>query len=148
MEIIIWCARHKFLENVRSRFSNSSSWASVVRKRKSEAIRRAWPDAINEPMESKGHDGSLFIEDALNNLDLDEVMMPEIGDGLEVAALQKEDASIFRSNTDQVLSYYPFKNLRVAADFLFLHGSSDVVIAKQAIVSFYYPYILLWVWNS
>lgn len=137
MEIIIWCTRHKFLENVRSRFSNSSSWASVVRKRKSEAIRRAWPDAINESMESKGHDGSLFIEDALNNLDLDEVMMPEIGDGLEVAALQKEDASIFRSNTDQVLSYYPFKNLRVAADFLFLHGSSDVVIAKQAIFLYY-----------
>lgn len=137
MEIIIWCTRHKFLENVRSRFSNSSSWASVVRKRKSEAIRRAWPDAINESMESKGHDGSLFIEDALHNLDLDEVMMPEIGDGLEVAALQKEDTSIFRSNTDHVLSYYPFKNLRVAADLLFLHGSSDVVIAKQAIFLYY-----------
>jgi E3 ubiquitin-protein ligase HOS1 len=78
MEIIIWCIRHEFLVNVRSRFSNSSSWASVVRKRKAEAIRRAWPDAINESTESKGHDGSLFIEDALNNLDLEEVMMPEI----------------------------------------------------------------------
>jgi E3 ubiquitin-protein ligase HOS1 len=148
MEIIIWCIRHEFLVNVRSRFSNSSSWASVVRKRKAEAIRRAWPDAINESTESKGHDGSLFIEDALNNLDLEEVMMPEIGDGLEVAALQKDEASIFRSNTDHVLSCYPFKNLRAAADLLFLHGSSDAVIAKQAIVSFYYPYLLLLVWNS
>jgi E3 ubiquitin-protein ligase HOS1 len=148
MEIIIWCIRHEFLVNVRSRFSNSSSWASVVRKRKAEAIRRAWPDAINESTESKGHDGSLFIEDALNNLDLEEVMMPEIGDGLEVAALQKDEASIFRPNTDHVLSYYPFKNLRAAADLLFLHGSSDAVIAKQAIVSFYYPYLLLLVWNS
>jgi len=120
------------LENVRSRFSNSSSWASVVRKRKSEAIRRSWPDAINESMVSKGHDGSLFIEDALNNLDLDEVMMPEIGDGLEVAALQNDDSSIFKSNTDQV----PFKNLRVVADLLFLHVSSDAVIAKQTLVSF------------
>ncbi|KAI5439670.1 hypothetical protein KIW84_025161 [Lathyrus oleraceus] len=137
MEIVIWCTRHEFLDNVRSRFSNSSSWASVVRKRKSEAIRRAWPDAINESTESKGHDGSLFIEDALNNLDLEEEMMPEIGDGLEVAALQKDGASIFRSNTDQVLSCYPFKNLRAAADLLFLHGSSDVVIAKQAIFLYY-----------
>ncbi|WJX60487.1 RING-type E3 ubiquitin transferase [Trifolium repens] len=137
MEIIIWCIRHEFLVNVRSRFSNSSSWASVVRKRKAEAIRRAWPDAINESTESKGHDGSLFIEDALNNLDLEEVMMPEIRDGLEVAALQKDEASIFRPNTDHVLSYYPFKNLRAAADLLFLHGSSDAVIAKQAIFLYY-----------
>ncbi|PNY06846.1 E3 ubiquitin-protein ligase hos1-like protein [Trifolium pratense] len=139
MEIIIWCIRHEFLEKVRSHFSNSnsSSWASVVRKRKSEAIRRAWPDAINESTESKGHDGSLFIEDALNNLDLEEVMIPEIGDGLEVAVLQRDEASIFRSNTDHVLSYYPFKNLRAAADLLFLHGSSDAVIAKQAIFLYY-----------
>ncbi|KAK2426152.1 E3 ubiquitin-protein ligase HOS1 [Trifolium repens] len=137
MEIIIWCIRHEFLEHVKSRFSNSSSWTSVVRKRKSEAIRRAWPDAINESTELKGHDGSLFIEDALNNLDLEEVMMPEIGDGLEVAALQKDEASIFRPNTDHVLSYYPFKNLRAAADLLFLHGSSDAVIAKQAIFLYY-----------
>ncbi|CAK8539507.1 unnamed protein product [Lathyrus sativus] len=137
MEIVIWCTRHEFLDNVRSRFSNTSSWASVVRKRKSEAIRRAWPDAINESTESKGHGGSLFIEDALNNLDLEEEMMPEIGDGLEVAALQEDGASIFRSNTDQVLSCYPFKNLRAAADLLFLHGSSDVVIAKQAIFLYY-----------
>lgn len=105
MEIVIWCTRHEFLDNVRSRFSNSSSWASVVRKRKSEAIRRAWPDAINESTESKGHDGSLFIEDALNNIDLEEEMIPEIGDGLEVAALQKDGASIFRSNTDQMKLY-------------------------------------------
>ncbi|WJX55069.1 RING-type E3 ubiquitin transferase [Trifolium repens] len=137
MEIIIWCIRHEFLEHVKSRFSNSSSWTSVVRKRKSEAIRRAWPDAINESTESKGHDGSLFIEDALNNLDLEEVMMPETGDGLEVAALQKDEASVFRPNTDHVLSYYPFKNLRAAADLLFLHGSSDAVIAKQAIFLYY-----------
>lgn len=145
MEIIIWCTRHQFLENERSRFTESSSWASVVRKRKSEAIRRAWPDAINQSVESTGHDGSLFIEDALNNLDLEQEIIHEIGDGLEVATLQKDGASIFRSNTDQVLGYYPFKNLRAAADLLFLHGGSDMVIAKQAIVSFS-PYLLLWVW--
>ncbi|KAL2326413.1 hypothetical protein Fmac_025471 [Flemingia macrophylla] len=32
-----------------------------------------------------------------------------------------------------MLGYYPFRNLRAAADLLFLHGGSDMVIAKQAI---------------
>lgn len=131
---------------MKSRFADSSSWASVVRKRKSEAIRRAWPDAINQNADSTGHDGSLFIEDALNNLDLEERLIQEIGEGLEVASLQKDGAPIFWSNTDRVLGCYPFKNLRTAADLLFLHGSSDMVIAKQAIVSFF-PYILFEVWK-
>jgi E3 ubiquitin-protein ligase HOS1 len=30
---------------------------------------------------------------------------------------------------------YPFRNLHEAVDMLFLHGASDMVIAKQAIVS-------------
>ncbi|KAL3499645.1 hypothetical protein ACH5RR_038738, partial [Cinchona calisaya] len=44
MEIITWCTRHKFLENVKSRHVNIASWRSQVRERKSAAIRRAWPD--------------------------------------------------------------------------------------------------------
>jgi len=142
MDIIIWCIRHQFLEGVRSRFTDSSSWSSVVRMRKSEAVRRSWPDAINQSMESSGHDGSLFIEDALNNLDLEEGFMNETVEGLEIASLQKDGASFLGSNNDQMLGYYPFKNLRSAADLLFLHGGSDTVIAKQAIVSFY-PLLLL-----
>lgn len=137
MDIIIWCTRHQFLENVRSRFTDSLSWASVVRKRKSEAIRRAWPDAINQSVESSGHDGSLFVEDALNNLDLEEGFMHEVAEGFEIASLQKDGASFSGSNTDQMLGYYPFKNLRAAADSLFLHGGSDTVIAKQAIFLYY-----------
>ncbi|XP_014521057.1 E3 ubiquitin-protein ligase HOS1 isoform X1 [Vigna radiata var. radiata] len=137
MDIIIWCIRHEFLEGVRSRFTDNSSWSSDVRMRKSEAIRRSWPDAINQSMESSGHDGSLFIEDALNNLDLEEGFMNGTVEGLEIASLQKDGASFLGSNTDQVLGYYPFKNLRSAADLLFLHGGSDMVIAKQAIFLYY-----------
>ncbi|CAL0314315.1 unnamed protein product [Lupinus luteus] len=137
LEIIIWCTRHQFLEDVKSRFTDSSSWASVVRKRKSEAVRRAWPDAINQSVESTGHNGSLFIEDALNNLDLEESLAQEVGEGFEVSALQMDGAPFLRSKTDQVLGFYPFKNLRTAADLLFLHGSSDMVIAKQAIFLYY-----------
>ena len=55
----------EFLDSMRPFFSNSSSLASVVRKWKSEAIRISWQDAINESFESNGHDGSLFIKDAL-----------------------------------------------------------------------------------
>ncbi|CAJ1928598.1 unnamed protein product [Sphenostylis stenocarpa] len=137
MDIIIWCTRHQFLEGVRSGFTDSSSWSSVVRMRKSEAIRRAWPDAINQSMESSGDEGTLFIEDALNNLDLEEGFTNEIVEGLEIASLQKDGASFLGSNTDQMLGYYPFKNLRSAADLLFLHGGSDTVIAKQAIFLYY-----------
>ncbi|MED6193855.1 hypothetical protein PIB30_023227 [Stylosanthes scabra] len=133
LEIIVWCTRHNFLENVRSRFSDSSSWASDVRKRKSEAVRRAWPDAISQSVEPTGHVGSLFIEDALNNLDLEEGLIQ----GGDVASLQKDAALIFQSDTDRVLGCYPFKDLHAAADFLFLRGSSDVVLAKQAIFLYY-----------
>ncbi|XP_015963621.1 E3 ubiquitin-protein ligase HOS1 [Arachis duranensis] len=133
LEIIVWCTRHYFLENVRSRFTDSSSWASDVRRRKSEAIRRAWPDAISQSVESTGHVGSLFIEDALNNLDLEEGLIQ----GGDVASLQKDGPLVFQSDTDRVLGCYPFKNLHAAADLLFLRGSSDVVLAKQAIFLYY-----------
>ncbi|KAL2330819.1 hypothetical protein Fmac_018400 [Flemingia macrophylla] len=46
---------------------------------------------------------------------------------------EKDGASFLGSNPDQMLGYYPFRNLRAAADLLFLHGGSDMVIAKQAI---------------
>lgn len=137
LEIIIWCARHDFLDCVRSRFPDISSWTSVVRKRKSEAITRAWPDVINLSVEPTRQNGSLFIEDALNNLDLEDGLITNIGESLNVASLQKDGTSIFRTNTDGVLVCYPFKNIRAAADLLFLRGSSDMVIAKQAIVSFF-----------
>jgi len=93
MDIIIWCIRHQFLDGVRSRFTDSSLWSSDVRMRKSEATSRSWPDAINQSMESSGHGGSLFIEDALNNLDLEEGFMNETVEGLEIASLQKDGAT-------------------------------------------------------
>lgn len=113
------------------------------------AIKRAWPNAISQPAESTWQDGSLFIEDAINNLELEEGLINDIGEGLTVASLQKEGTSIFRANIDGVLGCYPFKNLRAAADLLFLRGSSDMAIAKQAIVSFsYYNLLFLGVLSS
>ncbi|KAJ4954548.1 hypothetical protein NE237_011331 [Protea cynaroides] len=132
--IMTWCIRHQFLENVRSRHSNFTAWSSIVRERKSAAIKRSWPESINKS-ESMGQGGStLFIEDAISNLEIKQGMVED----LEVTSLQKDGGfSFFRSKTEGVEGCYPFKNLQAAADILFLHGSSDMVEAKQAIFLYY-----------
>ena len=138
MEIITWCVRHHFLENVRSRYTNLLSWHSVVHERKSAAIKRAWPDVPNQPAESSMLAASLFIEDALANLEIEQGCMQEKGEESELALLLKDRGVLFRSKLEGLTACYPFENLRAAADLLFLHGSSDLVLAKQAIVSFIY----------
>lgn len=134
VEVMIWGIRHQFLENVISHYTDFASWNYLVRERKSAAIRRAWPDVVNHSAESRGQDGSLFIEDALTNLDIEQSHTPEES---ELASLQKyENSSFFRSKIEGVAGCYPFENIRAAIDILFLHGGSDLVVAKQAIVSF------------
>ncbi|KAJ4952188.1 hypothetical protein NE237_029020 [Protea cynaroides] len=139
LDIMTWCIRHQFLENVRLRYSNLSSWRFVVCERKSAAIKRSWPESINKSAGSPRQDGStLFIEDALSNLKIEQVYGQGILEDLEVTSLQKDGGlSFFRSKTDGVEGCYPFENLRAAADILFLHGSSDMVEAKRAIFLYY-----------
>lgn len=136
----MWCIRHQFLENVQSRYTNFTSWRSLVRERKSAAIKRSWPDAVNYSAEPTRQDGSLFIEDALVNLDIEQGDTHETGEQSEVALLLKSGVSaILQSRIEGVAGCYPFKSLRNAVDILFLCGSSDLVVAKQAIVSFVFP---------
>ncbi|KAJ7003442.1 E3 ubiquitin-protein ligase HOS1-like [Populus alba x Populus x berolinensis] len=137
MEIIAWCVRHHFLENVGSRYSNLSSWRTVVLDRKSAAIKRSWPDVPNQSAESSMQAGSLFIEDALANLEIDQGHMQGKGEESELALLLKDGRLFFRSKLEGFAVCYPFENLRAAADVLFLHGSSDLVLAKQAIFLYY-----------
>ncbi|PPD94417.1 hypothetical protein GOBAR_DD08546 [Gossypium barbadense] len=106
LEIIMWCMRHQFLEHVRSRHANFTSWHNLVRERKSAATARAWPDVVDRSADSTRQDGSLFIEDALANLDIEQACDQELGE-----------------------------DLQAAVDILFLCGSSDLVVAKQAILS-------------
>ena len=137
----MWCIRHQFLDNVRSRHSSFTSWLTAVRERKSAAIKRSWPDALDDSADSSGREGSLFIEDALENLDIEQWYSPDVVDGLEIASLANDGAPIiFRSKIGGSSGCYPFENLRVAVDVLFLRGSSDVFVAKKAIVSFSYVY--------
>ncbi|KAJ6963122.1 E3 ubiquitin-protein ligase HOS1-like [Populus alba x Populus x berolinensis] len=137
MEIIAWCARHHFLENVRSRHTNLSSWRSVVHQRKSAAIKRSWPDVPNQSAKSSMLAGSLFIEDALANLKIEQNHMQEMGEESQLAPLQKDGGLFCKSKLEGLEGCYPFENLRAAVDVLFLHGSSDLVLAKQAIFLYY-----------
>ncbi|XP_022736741.1 E3 ubiquitin-protein ligase HOS1-like isoform X2 [Durio zibethinus] len=139
LEITIWCIRHQFLEHVKSRHANFTSWCNLVRERKSAAIKRAWPpDATDHSADSIGQCGSLFIEDALSNLDIEQANNQEIGGESGFAFLQKNGAlSFLQSKIEGMTGCYPFESLRAAVDILFLRGSSDLVIAKQAIFVYY-----------
>lgn len=139
LEIMMWCAKHQFLENVRSRHASFASWHSLVRQRKSAATERAWYDPVNNCAESTKQDGSLFIEDALANLEIEQEFTQGRGEELDITSLHKDDEglSFVRSKIEGVSGCYPFENLRAAVDILFLHGSSDLVLAKQAIFLYY-----------
>lgn len=144
----MWCVKQQFLEDVTSRYVNFASWCSSVRQRKSAATKRAWFDAVNYSAESTGQDGSLFIEDALANLEIEQKYDQGRGEELELASLHKDDEglSFFKSRIEGLSNCYPFENLRAAVDILFLHGSSDLVVAKQAIVSFLHFKLLFEYW--
>lgn len=138
LEMMIWCIRHQFLENLKSWYTNFTSWRSLVCERKSAAIKRSWPDAVNYSAEPTRQNGSLFIEDALVNLDIEQGDTQATGEQLEVALLLKSRAlSLFQSRIEGVAGCYPFESLRTAVDILFLCGSSDLVVAKQAILLYY-----------
>lgn len=132
MEMMIWYIRHQFLEGL-NRHDSFCSWHSEIRERKSMAIRRAWPSSIT----SRADGAMLFIDDALSNLDSQHDYTTDREDYLEIASLQKDGGLSFsRVRIEGMVGSYPFENLRSAIDILFLCGSSDLVVAKQAIVSF------------
>ncbi|KAL1217802.1 E3 ubiquitin-protein ligase HOS1 [Cardamine amara subsp. amara] len=137
LDIMVWCIRHGYLEDVKSRYCNFTSWNTLVRERKSNAIKRAWPDAVDQSSDGNVQGASLFIEDALENLEREPEYSQEIGADLEVGCLQKDERAFLRSKIEGTSGSYPFENLRTAADILFLHGSSDLVVAKQAIFLYY-----------
>ncbi|XP_074264768.1 E3 ubiquitin-protein ligase HOS1-like [Silene latifolia] len=139
MEMMMWCIRHQFLENVRSRHSNLASWRALVRERKSAAVNRAWPEAVQPSGECIEQDNSsLFLEDALLNLEADKGYGQSSEVEREVASLQKDGgSSFFRSKIEGFGGCYPFENVRAAIDILFLCGSSDMVVAKRAIFLYY-----------
>ncbi|KAB2039137.1 hypothetical protein ES319_D03G192900v1, partial [Gossypium barbadense] len=137
LEIIMWCIRLQFLEHVRSRHANFTSWHNLVREIKSAATARAWPDVVDRSADSTRQDGSLFTEDALANLDIEQAYDQELGEESHFTFLLRDSASFSRSKIEGLIGCYPFESLQAAVDILFLRGSSDLVVAKQAIFVYY-----------
>jgi E3 ubiquitin-protein ligase HOS1 len=146
-EVMAWCARHQFLDNVPPRFTSIGQWLTAVEERKSAAQERAWSDGLQTAAQlGSGQQGSLFIEDALANLRTasdDDVKAGSNKDFLELGWLQEaalvlttpclrymQDAVSLQSG----MLYLP-NNVHAAVDKLFLEGSSDLILAKKAIVS-------------
>ncbi|KAJ8497986.1 hypothetical protein OPV22_008538 [Ensete ventricosum] len=142
LEVMIWCTRHQFLRDVQSRFynlGNSEAWNLDVYERKSAAIKRSWPQCSSNLVDSaRPHDNTLFIEDALSNLGIEESYV-QTGVEVDISCLQDDSSGLlFLSKIDIAGGNgYPFRNLRAAADILFLRGTSDMVVAKQAIFLYY-----------
>ncbi|XP_078431512.1 ubiquitin-protein ligase [Wolffia australiana] len=139
LDIIIWCVRHKFLDNTEARFPDSDSWSFDVRERKLAAVKRSWPNSAGFTSESTmQHESTLFIEDALSNLQLGQDLAQSAGDELDARALLRDTNALSNLSAGTgILGIYPFLDLRSAADILFLHGSSDMSVAKRAIFLYY-----------
>lgn len=139
MEVMTWCSRNQFLENVKSSHVNMNAWRSSFRERKSASVKRAWPaSVIHQATESyKPNTSTLFVEDALSNLDGEMAKIDDNEEQLEIMLMQKDGVTYRRYKIEGLAGLYPFENLRAATDAIFLLGSSDMVIAKQAIFLYY-----------
>ncbi|KAI8523010.1 hypothetical protein RHMOL_Rhmol13G0041300 [Rhododendron molle] len=96
LDIMIWLIRHNFLENIGSRYTDFAAWRSSVHERKSAASTRAWPESVNHSADSMKTNGTtLFIEDALSNIETEQEYADEMGGEFEIASLQKDGSSLF-----------------------------------------------------
>ncbi|CAN6303629.1 unnamed protein product [Urochloa humidicola] len=141
LEAMIWCVRHRFLEDIYSRYDDYTSWSSDVIQRKASAEERKWPEFLDkESGVNEANQGTLFIEQALQNLGIEQSYRNEEEEAAITCLQNEQSPSMFCSTITAghfSLNRYPFKNLREAVDVLFLHGASDMVIAKQAILLYY-----------
>lgn len=109
-------------------------------QRKAYAEERKWPGFSDTGSDvNEANQSTLFIEQALQNLGIEQSYRDK-EEEIAITCLQNEQSSSMFCSTITTNHFstdrYPFKNLREAVDVLFLHGASDMVIAKQAIVSF------------
>lgn len=143
LEVMAWCARHQFLDTIRSSYESPSQWHIAVNGRKSAAQSRAWSETPYKTGKiGVSRTATLFIEEALANLGLlgsnDEDEFG-LGDLPEVSFLRQESPASIRFRRDlepmQCWSCYPPESVRAAVDLLFLEGTCDLILAKKAIVS-------------
>lgn len=128
---MLWCTQHKFLEHVQPQYPDIATWESRVSERKAALAHRSWPPIDLSGITEANPTTSLFIEEALQNLELEDGSEEDI-----LLSLEHERPQMAIYPRVHQLNQYPFKSVRAAADVLFLYGTSDTVVAKQAIVSF------------
>jgi E3 ubiquitin-protein ligase HOS1 len=137
-----WCTRHRFLESLPPRFANTGQWRLAVKERKTAAHERGWvecPRTVGQvaprPL------ATLFIEDALANLGIVRDEDEDGGkDALDLNRLKKDyrhrrDCGAGYPAINGMSAIYPPENVRATVDLLFLEGSSELILAKKAIVS-------------
>ncbi|KAJ7525383.1 hypothetical protein O6H91_17G047900 [Diphasiastrum complanatum] len=149
LEVMTWCIRHRFLENVECQHASIGHWRTAFKERKLAANDRAWPDYV-------GHTGklgpkpqsSLFIEDAVSNLGLGNEDEEEPGKEFNESGWLKQgnatSPASFRPRREVPAvaangptNLYPPENIRAAVDLLFLEVDSELVLAKKSIFLYY-----------
>ncbi|XP_024524647.1 E3 ubiquitin-protein ligase HOS1 [Selaginella moellendorffii] len=133
LDLMTWCIRQKFLDNVPSCFTSIAHWKVAFQERKWAANDRVWPEYMaNTGRLGPKPAGALFIEDALSvGLGKDD------GDSsnlmLDLGSLKHGNVATYQAPD----SDYPPESTRAAVDALFLEGSSDLFFAKKAIFLYY-----------
>ncbi|MCO5586449.1 hypothetical protein L7F22_040389 [Adiantum nelumboides] len=149
LEVMCWCARHSFLDDIQSSHFSLSDWRQAVKDRKFAAANRAWPEhARNTATEMAFYNSTLFIEDAMSNIGFGkDNESPFLWESLELQCLtqaapslpfrRREGFAAGQPNVRLSTVCYPPESVRAAVDTIFLEASSDLFLAKKAIFLYY-----------
>ncbi|KAK8934344.1 E3 ubiquitin-protein ligase HOS1 [Platanthera zijinensis] len=135
MDMGIWSDRLEYLQN------NFLCWESLMICTKKSLIRKGKKSSPKraEPAES-GRIKTLWLYSAILNLKqrLNHIVISSPAILIISHGHRKSEPALF---IEQALNdssvCYPFKNSRAAVDVIFLHGASDMVVAKRAIFLYY-----------
>eukprot|EP00250_Pteridium_aquilinum_P020506 c24838_g1_i1 orf=214-3336(+) len=145
LDVMCWCARHHFLENIQSSHSSLNDWRSAVKGRKLAANSRAWPECTRNVSEVTSYtSATLFIEDAMANIgfgkDNDRGENLELGylrPTTALTTLRRKEGIGGQSSVRVSAAVYPPESVRAAVDMIFLEASADLFLAKKAIFLYY-----------
>lgn len=148
LDVMCWCARHNFLEDLQSSHSSVNEWRLAMKGRKLSATNRVWPGHAHTALEMTSFSSTLFIEDALSNIGFGKDNESSyLWENLELQCLRQAAPPLpFRrretsvgghSNMRVSTALYPPESVRAAVDMIFLEASSDLFLAKKAIFLYY-----------
>ncbi|KAH7280650.1 hypothetical protein KP509_36G007400 [Ceratopteris richardii] len=147
LDVMSWCARHNFLEDLQSSHSSISEWRLAVKNRKLAATDRAWHGNIQGVRtDTDVRTSTLFIEDAMSNAGFGEddenafiwetLELQHLRQTTTLSSWRREGVGVM-SNLHASGMLYPPESVRAAVDLIFLEASSDLILAKKAIFLYY-----------